>query len=127
MDRVEKLPQEILKRFFLKGSGSNADSVKVRKELSDLISFRQLNLLEPKWPITGMFDVIFCRNVMIYFDKDTQYKILKRFEPLMEPHGLLFAGHSESLHHASDLFKLRGQTVYELSPQARQSRSGDGS
>jgi chemotaxis protein methyltransferase CheR len=126
MDRVEKLPPETLKRFFLKGSGSNANNVKVRQELSDLISFRQLNLLDRHWPINGMFDVIFCRNVMIYFDKDTQYKILKRFEPLLEPHGLLFAGHSESLYHASDLFKLRGQTVYELAPQVRQSRLGGG-
>lgn len=124
MDRVEKLPQETLKRFFLKGSGANADNVKVRKELCDLISFRQLNLLDNQWPVNGAFDVIFCRNVMIYFDKDTQYKILKRFAPLLEPHGLLFAGHSESLHHAADLFKLRGQTVYELSPQVRQSRLG---
>jgi chemotaxis protein methyltransferase CheR len=124
MDRVEKLPQETLKKFFLKGSGNNANSVKVRKELSDLISFRQLNLLDSKWPVSGLFDVIFCRNVMIYFDKETQYKILKRFEPMMEPHALLFAGHSESLHHAADLFKLRGQTVYELSAQARQLRTG---
>lgn len=123
MDRVEKLPPDILKRFFLKGSGSNANQVKVRKELSDMISFRQLNLLDNQWPVNGLFDVIFCRNVMIYFDKDTQYKILKRFAPLLEPHGLLFAGHSESLHHAADLFKLRGQTVYELASQNRQSRS----
>lgn len=124
MDRVEKLPQETLKRFFLKGSGSNANQVKVRKELCDLISFRQLNLLDSQWPINGLFDVIFCRNVMIYFDKDTQYKILKRFAPLLEPHGLLFAGHSESLHHAADLFKLRGQTVYELASKITQSRLG---
>jgi chemotaxis protein methyltransferase CheR len=56
--------------------------------------------------------------VMIYFDKQTQYKILARFVPLLEPHGLLFAGHSESLHHASDLFRSRGKTVYELSAKA---------
>lgn len=123
MDRVEKLPPEILKRFFLKGSGSNANNVKVRRELCDLISFQQLNLLDSQWSIKGPFDAIFCRNVMIYFDKDTQYQILKRFAPMLEPHGLLFAGHSESLHHASDLFKLRGQTVYELAPQARYSRT----
>jgi len=122
MERVEKLPPDILKRFFLKGSGSNANQVKVRKELGDLISFRQLNLLDNQWPISGPFDAIFCRNVMIYFDKENQYKILNRFAPLLEPHGLLFAGHSESLHHAADFFKLRGQTVYELAPQARHSR-----
>jgi chemotaxis protein methyltransferase CheR len=123
-ERVEKLSQEVIKRFFLKGSGSNANNVKVRKELCDLISFRQLNLLDNDWPLKGPFDAIFCRNVMIYFDKDTQYKILKRFAPLLEPHGLLFAGHSESLHHAADLFKLRGQTVYELASSLRQDRPG---
>ncbi|MDD2659961.1 MAG: chemotaxis protein CheR [Methylococcales bacterium] len=119
LDRIEKLPQETLKRFFLRGAGKNVNYVKVRKELRDLISFRQLNLLDAHWPIDGQFDVIFCRNVMIYFDKETQYKILKRFAPMLETHGLLFAGHSESLHHAADLFKLRGQTVYELASQSR--------
>ena len=121
LDQVEKLPQEILKRFFLKGSGNYAGFVKVRKELRDLISFRQLNLMDGQWPISGKFDVIFCRNVMIYFDKDTQYKILKRFAPMLETHGLLFAGHSESLHHAAEFFKLRGKTVYELAPYVRYS------
>jgi len=127
LDRVEKLPPETLKRFFLKGSGNNAGYVQVRKELRDLISFRQLNLLDAHWPISGLFDVIFCRNVMIYFDKDTQYKILKRFAPMLETHGLLFAGHSESLHHAADFFKLRGKTVYELASPVRHSRTGTAS
>lgn len=113
-ERVEKLPNDILKRFFLKGIGSNTGYVQVRKELRDLISFRRLNLLDERWPINGTFDAIFCRNVMIYFDKATQYKILKRFAPMLEAHGVLFAGHSESLYHASDIFKLRGKTVYEL-------------
>ena len=123
LDRVEKLPPETLKRFFLKGSGNNAGYVQVRKELRDLISFRQLNLLDAHWPVSGLFDVIFCRNVMIYFDKDTQYKILKRFAPMLEAHGLLFAGHSESLHHAADFFKLRGKTVYELASHDPHSRA----
>ena len=123
LERVEKLPPETLKRFFLKGSGNNAGYVQVRKELRDLISFRQLNLLDAHWPVSGLFDVIFCRNVMIYFDKDTQYKILKRFAPMLETHGLLFAGHSESLHHAADFFKLRGKTVYELASHDRHSRA----
>ena len=64
--------------------------------------------------LKGPFDAIFCRNVMIYFDKDTQAKILKRFAPLMKPDGLLFAGHSENFSYISDAFKLRGQTVYTL-------------
>ena len=114
LDKVNKLPPDILKRFFLNGSGSNIGYAQVRKELRDMISFRQLNLLDENWPIGGGFDVIFCRNVMIYFDKETQYKILKRFAPMLEAHGLLFAGHSESLHHAADFFRLRGKTIYEL-------------
>lgn len=122
LERIEKLPAETLKRFFLKGTGKNAGFVQVRKELRDMISFRTLNLLDEQWPINGTFDVIFCRNVMIYFDKETQYKILKRFAPMLESHGLLFAGHSESLHHAADFFKLRGNTIYELAQSERRSR-----
>lgn len=123
LDRVEKLPQDILKRFFLKGAGSNTGTVQVRKELRDLISFRPLNLLDTHWPINGTFDVIFCRNVLIYFDKETQLKILKRFAPMLDEHGLLFVGHSESLHHASEFFKLRGKTVYDLAPQVNNLRT----
>jgi chemotaxis protein methyltransferase CheR len=122
LERVEKLPAETLKRFFLKGTGKNVGFVQVRKELRDMISFRTLNLLDEQWSINGTFDVIFCRNVMIYFDKGTQYKILKRFAPMLESHGLLFAGHSESLHHAAEFFKLRGNTIYELAQSERLSR-----
>jgi chemotaxis protein methyltransferase CheR len=74
-------------------------------------------LLDADWKINGPFDVIFCRNVMIYFDKPTQARILERFAPLLRPDGLLFAGHSESLFHVNHLFQLRGKTVYGLSPR----------
>lgn len=114
LDKLEKLPKEKLRQFFLKGKGPQSGSARVRPELRNMITFRQLNLLDESWPIRGPFDAIFCRNVMIYFDKPTQYKILKKFVPLLAPDGLLFAGHSESFQHASDLFKLREKTVYEL-------------
>lgn len=113
-DRLDKLAPETQRRFFLRGSGANSGMARVRDELRALVTFRKLNLLDDKWPIAGPFDAIFCRNVMIYFDKPTQYRILEKFAPLMAPHGLLFAGHSESFHHATDLFTLRGKTVYEL-------------
>lgn len=116
---VEKLPEKLVRRFFLKGAGRREGYAKIRGDLSALINFQRLNLLDDRWNIKGPFDAIFCRNVMIYFDKDTQLKILRKFAPLMEPHGLLFMGHSESLFHAADLFKLRGKTVYELTQQAR--------
>lgn len=114
IDRVEKVAPERLKRFFLKGSGSQEGFVSVRPELKRLIEFQRVNLLEPNWPVRGPLDVIFCRNVMIYFDKPTQHKILSRFAPLMQPEGLMFAGHSESFLHAADIFKSLGKTVYAL-------------
>jgi chemotaxis protein methyltransferase CheR len=114
VDRLEKMTQDRVKRFFLRGKGENAGLVRVRPELRQLITFKPLNLLAGSWPLSGPFDVIFCRNVMIYFDKPTQARILARFVPLMKPEGLLFAGHSENFMYACDSLKLRGKTVYEL-------------
>ncbi len=119
MERIEAIAPERAKRFFLRGSGGNAGSVKVRPELRKLITFRQQNLLDAKWPIRGPFDVIMCRNVMIYFDKDTQRQILEKFAPLLKSDGLLFAGHSESFFHSAHLFKLRGKTIYELAAKGQ--------
>ena len=116
-DRLDKLSAERAKRFFLRGKGAQDGMVRVRPELRQLITFKQLNLLSDKWPVDGPFDAIFCRNVMIYFDKPTQSKILSRFAPLMKPDALLFAGHSENFLYVSDAFKLRGKTVYELDPK----------
>lgn len=113
-ERVEKLSETVIKRFFLRGTGAQAGYVRVRPELRAMITFRQVNLLDPDWPVRGPLDAIFCRNVMIYFDKETQLKILTRFAPMLQPDGLLFAGHSESFHNAAHLFHLRGKTVYEL-------------
>jgi chemotaxis protein methyltransferase CheR len=119
LEQAEKLPKDVLERFFLKGRGDKAGQVKVRKELQDLIEFKQLNLQDVQWSVKGPFDAIFCRNVMIYFDKPTQNKILQRFVPLMHRDALLFAGHSESLQSLSDTFQLRGKTVYSLSEKSQ--------
>lgn len=119
IERVDKMAQDRVKRFFLRGKGEHSGLVRVRPELRQLVTFKPLNLLASSWPVSGPFDVIFCRNVMIYFDKPTQGKILSRFVPLMKPEGLLFAGHSENFVYASDAFKLRGKTVYELEHRHR--------
>ena len=116
-DRLQQLPPDKLKRYFVKAPG--ADAACARPELRKLITFRKVNLLDAIWPVRGPFDAIFCRNVMIYFDKDTQYAILRKFVPLLQPHGLLFAGHSENFFHAADLFKPKGKTVYELAAQGQ--------
>ena len=113
LDRLKKVTAEQQRQFFLKGTGEREGLAKVRPELRAMVEFFQLNLLAPNWPIRDRLDVIFCRNVMIYFDKPTQHKILARMKPLLKPDGLLFMGHSEALYHAADLFRLRGQTVYE--------------
>ncbi|MBZ5488571.1 chemotaxis protein CheR [Halomonas aquamarina] len=111
-EQVRKLDEVRVKRFFQKGTGQHQGLARIRPEVSELVEFLPLNLLAPQWPVKGPFDAIFCRNIMIYFDKETQAKILKRFAPLMKPEGLLFAGHSENFSYISDAFKLRGQTVY---------------
>jgi len=110
-EEVQKLAPVRVQRFFEKMPDG---AYRARQELRDMIVFRKLNLVEPNWLVRGPFDAIFCRNVMIYFDKPTQLKILQRFAPLLRANGLLFVGHSEHLYHASDLFKLKGKTIYEL-------------
>ena len=118
-ERVEKLSKETMQRFFIEVPGGASGQVQVRKELRNMITFRQLNLLDANWPIRGPFDAIFCRNVMIYFDKPTQYKILQKLVPVMRSDALLFAGHSESFQHAADLFHIQGRTVYTVAEKAR--------
>jgi len=112
-ERVEKMDLERLRQFFFKGSGAQQGYVQVRPELQKLVRFTRVNLLDARWPLTGPFDALFCRNVMIYFDKPTQYEILRKFKPLLRGDGLLYAGHSESFLHAADLFRSLGRTVYE--------------
>jgi len=119
LERIEKLSPERASRFFLKGTGTQEGQVRVRPELQKLISFARINLLDARWAVQGPLDVIFCRNVMIYFDKKTQYDILKKFAPLMREDGLLFAGHSESFLHATDLFRSLGRTTYERADRPR--------
>jgi chemotaxis protein methyltransferase CheR len=79
--------------------------------LRSLITFKPLNLLED-WPMQGPFDIIFCRNVIIYFNKPTQRKLLDRYADMLQPDGWLTVGHSESLQNLSDRFELVGRTVY---------------
>ena len=112
LEQVEKLDQARLKRFFLRGEGKHAGLVRIRPEIQEMVTFMRVNLLDSTWPFKERFDAIFCRNVMIYFDKQTQYEVLRKLRPHLQPDGLFFAGHSESLHHAGELFRMCGKTVY---------------
>ena len=118
LDRIEALPLEQKKQFFLRGKGSNAGKVKVIDQLRRLIEFKKINLLDKHWPLQGPFDVIFCRNVMIYFDKPTQLMLLERMTRLLRPDGLYIAGHSERFTQATHLVRLVGKTTYHLASAA---------
>ncbi len=115
IDRIEGLSAERKRRFFQRGSGPNAGLCRVHPALRDLITFRRLNLLDADFGLKGPFTAIFCRNVMIYFDKPTQLAVLKRMQPLLDREGLFFAGHSESFFHATELIRPVGRTVYRRS------------
>lgn len=109
---VSDLNQEQLKEFFHRGTGKNAGKVRVVPEMRKMVSFKQINLTHAKWDIKPQVDVIFCRNVMIYFDKGTQIKILSQMVELMPEDGLYVAGHSETFANAGHLVKPLGKTLY---------------
>ena len=111
-ERVNGISKPRLNKWFRKGSGDNADKVRVADDLKNLITFKKLNLMH-EWPMKGPFDIIFCRNVVIYFDKPTQRQLFDRYHSLMAPDGHLFIGHSESLYRVSDKFSLIGNTIYQ--------------
>jgi chemotaxis protein methyltransferase CheR len=112
IDRIAGLSEERKQAFFQRGSGPNAGQCRVKPALRELVEFHPLNLLDPSYTVAPGLAAIFCRNVMIYFDKPTQYEVLKRMRPLLGDGGRLYAGHSESFHHASDLFTPCGRTIY---------------
>ncbi len=117
LQRLESLSLERKRQFFQRGKGANSGKGRVVRELRDLIEFRKINLLDNTWPLQPHFDVIFCRNVMIYFDKATQLKLLERMTKLLRPDGIYIAGHSESFSHAGHLVELAGKTTYRLANQ----------
>ncbi|GLS92417.1 chemotaxis protein methyltransferase [Psychromonas marina] len=108
---LENLTDQQKKKFF------NCDSKKqyfqVKKEVKALISFKRLNLISKQWPMAKQFDVIFCRNVMIYFDKQTQQQLLRKLAHYLPIDARLFIGHSESISTTQTAFKLMGQTMYK--------------
>jgi chemotaxis protein methyltransferase CheR len=111
------LSPERLQRHFLRGKAGNAGFIRVKPELAKLVEFRPFNLMSRLWSAGGAlgeaFDIIFCRNVMIYFDNPTQRQVLQQMHAVLKPQGLLYVGHSENFTDARDLFGLRGKTIYQ--------------
>jgi chemotaxis protein methyltransferase CheR len=107
------LSPERLRRHFLRGTGSNDGRIRIKPELARSVEFRVHNLMAARWSFDEPFDIVFCRNVMIYFDAPTQRQVLERIHAAMRPRGVLYVGHSENFTDAKDLFRLRGKTVYD--------------
>jgi len=118
LDRIAGLDEQIKKRYFQRGTGPNAGKCRVLPALRKLIQFQQLNLLNSRYDVGGPFQGLFCRNVMIYFDKPTQRDILSRLVTHMDPDSLLYTGHSENYLHAADLISPCGRTLYRRTRKA---------
>lgn len=101
------IPQDCLTKYCEQRNGE----VHLKNNVKNMITFKQLNL-HGHWPFSGPFDIIFCRNVVIYFDKETQKKLFYRFADVMEPGTYLYIGHSESMYQVCDAFELVGKTTY---------------
>lgn len=108
IDQLENIPPQYRHEITTIEKG---ERIRMADELKQLIAFKQLNLLE-RWPMSGLFDAVFCRNVVIYFDKNTQKTLFNRIADIMQPDGLLYIGHSENLHGVCDRFELIGRTIY---------------
>jgi chemotaxis protein methyltransferase CheR len=109
--QVAKL-NEAQRGYFLRGRGENEGMARLRPDVQKMVNFTPFNLVASRWPALPPFDAIFCRNVMIYFDRPTQAAVLANFAPLLRPGGLLFAGHAENFTGLTQDFRLLGQTVY---------------
>lgn len=112
-EQAGQIPETLLHRYFLKGRGEHEDQVLAKPILQSLISFRRLNLQEEPWPMQGPFDVILCRNVLIYFDKPTQLKLFQRMAGMLKKDGYLMLGHSEAMYGLVDLFRPVGHSIYQ--------------
>jgi len=110
-DRVNGLSKEQMRKWVSKSAGEQSSMVEMSDELRKMITFKQLNLMH-EWPMKGPFDIIFCRNVLIYFNKETQAMLFDRYADMLDDDGHLFIGHSESMYKICDRFQLLGQTMY---------------
>jgi chemotaxis protein methyltransferase CheR len=113
MEGLKGVSPEQMRKYFLRGKAGNAGLARVKPELRRTLDFLIVNLIKDDWPFRDPFDVVFCRNVMIYFDAPTQRKVLEKIHRVMKPGGLLFVGHAENFSDSKDLFLLKGKTVYE--------------
>jgi chemotaxis protein methyltransferase CheR len=118
-ESAASVPPELRQHFFMRGAGQSKGLLRIRPELRPAVTFRRINFVDPAWPIRARFDAVFCRNVIIYFDKQMQRNLIERFTSHLKPHGYLFAGHSENLSSLTDLVTPLRNTVYRLKGKGR--------
>ena len=111
-ERVRSLAPELIRRHFLRGKDEQANKVKVKPQISQIVRYRRINLMDESFPIRSPLDVVFCRNVMIYFDRPTQSRLVSKFYRYLKPGGYLFIGHSESLQWIEHPFHYVAPTIY---------------
>ena len=111
-ERLKKIPLPVLRKYFLRGTEKLSTYYSLKPIVRNMVTIGKLNLLD-KWPMKGKFNLIFCRNVMIYFDKSTQERLINRYENLLKPNGFLFVGHSESLTGVKHNLKYVQPTIYQ--------------
>jgi len=112
-EKVQALPRDVLTRHFLRGKSGGAPQVKVKPHLRKIVAYRRINLMDVSFPIKTPLDLIFCRNVMIYFDRETQGRLMEKFYRYLKPGGHLFVGHSEGLQWVDHSFKYLAPTIYQ--------------
>ena len=112
-ERVASLDSDLVRRHFLRGRGDHTSRVKVKPHIAEIVRFRRINLMDESFPIRTALDVVFCRNVMIYFDKETQSRLVQKFFRYLKPGGYLFIGHSESLQWVDHPFTYVAPTIYQ--------------
>lgn len=111
LQAIEKYDLAVKKQFFEKGKGANSNNCRVKERYRNIITFQQLNLMD-EWQLSQKYDVIFCRNVLIYFDAPKKQRLARKYWEHLVPEGHLFLGHSETLHKISDDFDSVGKTIY---------------
>lgn len=118
-DSLDDVPVKLRSKYFLKGTREYSGRIMVKPECRKLASFERLNFVENPWPVSGRFDVIFCRNVLIYFDQHTQERVVRKLAGFLKPDGLLFVGHSENFHSLNDVLAPVSNAVYALQSNAK--------
>lgn len=111
-DHLADVDPKYLKSYFLHESNEKGDFYRVKDQLKKVIYFRRLNLLQDEYPMKKKFDIIFCRNVIIYFDRETQKKLFEKYHKYLKDDGYLLIGHSENITSITDKFTLAGRTIY---------------